>query len=74
MTVRVTCGVAKDKATASLIDELKKIGVKPIVTPYVIRAIYEGDSKALGQKIVELYSKEDTTDIYYDYGERGHKK
>lgn len=74
MTVRVSCGVEIAKASEGLIDKIKAIGIKPIVTPIVVRAVYEGPDKALGQKIVELYQKENTTDIYYDFGERSDEK
>lgn len=74
MTVRASCGVAKHIATSELIGNIRALGITPIVTNYVIRAVYEGPDKALGQQIVELFRQEDVADIYYDFGERGRKK
>lgn len=73
MTVRVSCGVAVEKASPELVQKLKQLGIKPIITTCVIRAVYEGPDKTLGQKIVELYKGEATDDIYYDFGERRRK-
>lgn len=74
MTVRVSCGVPIDKASDQLVSKVKELGIQPIVTCAIIRAVYEGPDEALGRKIVELFKQEDTEDIYYDFGERRRKK
>lgn len=74
MTVRVSCGVPIDKASPQLVSKIKELGVKPIITCVIVRAVYEGPDEALGRKIVELFKQEDTEDIYYDFGERRRKK
>lgn len=74
MTVRVSCGVPIEKASPQLVSKIKELGVQPIITCIIVRAVYEGPDEALGRKIVELFQQEDTEDIYYDFGERRRKK
>lgn len=70
MYVRLTCGVAADKASENLPDKLRALGVTPIVTSMVVRAVYEGEDVALATRIKALFENEDTTDIYFDDGRR----
>lgn len=74
MTVRVTCAVSIDKATTKLADKIRELGVNPIITCAVVRAVYEGPDEALARKIVELFKQEDTSDIYFDFGGRRRKR
>lgn len=74
MTVRVSCGVPIDKASPQLVSKIEELGIKPIITCIIVRAVYEGPDEALGRKIVELFQQENTEDIYYDFGERRRKK
>lgn len=71
MTVRVSCGVAIGKASPELVNKIEDLGLQPIVTCVIIRAVYEGPDEALGRKIVGLFKREDTNDIYYDFGKGG---
>lgn len=74
MTARVSCGVPIGKASPQLVSKIEELGIKPITTCVIVRAVYEGPDEALGRKIVELFKQEDTEDIYYDFGERRRKK
>lgn len=70
--VRVSCGVPKALATDDLVDRLKALGIEPIITSEVIRAVYQGPDRYLGEAIVEIYIHEADHDItvFYDKAEQ----
>lgn len=65
MYVRFDAGVERSKASSVLLDKLRAIGAKPIITPYIIRNVYEGEDVALATKLKQIYQNEETTDLYY---------
>lgn len=67
--MRVTCACPADMASSTLIDRLTAIGIKPIVTPQVIRAVYDGPDRELGEGIVEMYQHEANHEIEVQYTE-----
>lgn len=70
--MRVSCGVPANLASDTLVHKLQILGIEPVVTPSVIRAVYEGPDRTLGEAIVELYAHEVDHDItvYYDKAEQ----
>lgn len=70
--VRVSCGVPRALATDTLVDKLKALGIKPIITSEVIRAVYQGPDRQLGETIVEIFAHEADHDItvFYDKAEQ----
>lgn len=56
--MRVSCSCPAKLATSTLVDRLKVLGVQPIVTSQVIRAVYEGNDKNIGEAIVNIYAHE----------------
>lgn len=67
--MRVDCGCPAKLASSTLVDKLKTLGVQPIVTPSVIRAVYEGPNRSVGEAIVEIFAHEADHDITVDYTE-----
>lgn len=67
--MRVSCGCPKDTATTGLEDWIRQVGLQPIVTNIIIRCVYEGDDRALGQAIVDKFSHEIDHDITVNYTE-----
>lgn len=70
MYVRLTCGVAASKASPDLPEKIRRVGVEPIITSLVVRAVYEGEDVALATRVKAIFEQEDTTDIYFDDGRR----
>lgn len=70
--MRVSCSVPVDLSSATLVDRLTKLGIVPIQTSQVIRAVYEGSNRKLGEAIVEIFSHETDHDItvFYDQDEQ----
>lgn len=64
--IRVSCSAPSATISAGLIESLEGIGIKPITTPVLVRAVYEGPDSALGLAIVDIFSKEIDHDIYFD--------
>lgn len=70
--MRVSCACPTDLASQGLVDELTALGINPIVTSQVIRAVYEGPDRKVGEAIVTLYEKEKDHDVtvFYDKAEQ----
>lgn len=68
--MRVTCAAPRESANPELIDCIRDLGVEPIVTNKVIRAVYEGDNKKVGEAIVYLFADERDHEIYVDYEQK----
>lgn len=56
--MRVSCACPVETATPDLVDRIQNLGLQPIVTSIIIRAVYEGPDHALGKRVVELFSNE----------------
>lgn len=67
--MRVSCACLKKLASDGLVAEIKSLGIPPIVTNQVIRAVYEGHDKSIGEAIVELFCKEAEHEIHVHYDE-----
>lgn len=65
--MRVSCACPVELATSTLEDNLRALGLQPIVTTEVIRAVYEGPDRSLGEAIVELYAHEADHTITVSY-------
>lgn len=72
--MKVSCGCPRDTASPTLCKKIQKLGVTPIITDMVIRAVYEGPNRQLGEAIVRIFGEEVDSDItaYYDK-EESHK-
>lgn len=72
--MRVSCGCPIDKARSqeALEKWIRQVGLTPIVTNTTIRCVYEGNDKALGEAIVEMFEVEVDHDItvFYDKDEQ----
>lgn len=56
--MRVSCACPLELASDSLVEEIKLLGLQPIVTNIVVRAVYEGPDKGIAEAVVELFSRE----------------
>lgn len=65
--MRVSCSCLVKGASENLLPEVRKMGIEPIVTNQVIRAVYEGKDKKIGEGIVKLFVEEKEHDIYVHY-------
>lgn len=72
--MRVSCGCPKAKArnADALIAWIEQVGLQPIATNTTIRCVYEGNNKALGEAIVQMFEVEVDHDItvFYDKDEQ----
>lgn len=64
--MRCTCATPRETCSPDLIENLTAIGVPPIVTPHVIRAVYDGPNRNTAQAIIDLFEKESCHDIVVD--------
>lgn len=71
--MQVSCSVPKPLATSTLIHRLQVLGIQPIITDILIRAVYEGDDRSLGEAIVEMFAHEADHEItvFYSKEEQG---
>lgn len=65
--MRVSCSAPLDTCSQTLYKELEALGVQPIVTNILVRAVYEGDDRYIGEGIVELFSYERDHEITVYY-------
>lgn len=72
--MRVSCGCPIDTARSAetLINWIRQIGLEPIVTNTTIRCVYEGEDRAKGEAIVQMFEVEVDHDItvFYDKDEQ----
>lgn len=67
--MRVTCACPADLASSTLVDRLTSMGIEPIITSKVVRAVYDRPDRRLGEAIVELYQHEADHEIEVQYTE-----
>lgn len=72
--MQVSCSCPVNLASDTLVHKLEVLGVKPIITSEVIRAVYEGPDRKLGEAIVEIYAHEADHDINVFYSKAEQKK
>lgn len=65
--MRVSCSVPVGMASSTLIPHIQSLGLEPIVTAEVIRAVYEGDDVNLGEGLIALFAHEGDHEITADY-------
>lgn len=65
--MRVSAACPAELATSTLVDRLRVLGLQPIITSQVIRAVYEGTDKGIGEAIVDIYSHEADHSITVSY-------
>lgn len=70
--MRVSCGCPRATATPTLEGWIRQVGLTPIVTEQVIRCVYEGKNRALGEAIVQMFEHEVDHDVtvFYDKDEQ----
>ena len=61
--MRISCACPAEFASTTLVEDLKTLGLHPIITPQVIRVVYEGSNRTLGDMILDLFSREIDHDI-----------
>lgn len=61
--MRISCSAPVNKCRPSLADDISKLGIEPIVTAAVVRAVYEGPDEELGQAIIDLFVQEEEHEI-----------
>lgn len=64
--MRCTCAAPRGSCSPELVPKLRELGIEPIVTAHVVRAVYDGPSKRLGKQIVALFEQEPCHDIVAD--------
>lgn len=64
--MKVSCAVPRESASAGLVKKLNALGIRPTTTPFVIRAVYEGERR-VGERVVDLFASERDADIYFSY-------
>lgn len=61
--MKLSCAVPVDKVSEGFVAKLAELGITPIITPKVIRVVYEESSNRLGEKIIALFEAEPEHDI-----------
>lgn len=56
--MRVSCACPREMASDGLVERIIALGLQPIVTSQIVRAVYEGDDRKLGIATVELFRNE----------------
>lgn len=64
--MRVSCSSPLGPNSDKLIAKIKSLGLQAIVTPILVRAVYEGKDVELGNKIVALFERQTEHEIYVD--------
>lgn len=67
--MRVSCSSTlgeHDSARNVLTERIKMLGLQPVITPILIRAVYEGPDQKLGYKLVDLFEHERDHEIFID--------
>lgn len=72
--MRISCSSAKSTMSDDLIDSIEKLGLKPIITPILVRVVYDGPNTNLGNKIVALFDQEKDKEIVVDYNDAKQNK
>lgn len=74
--MKVSCACPVDAMSHDLIEEIESLGLTPIVTPKVVRVVYEGDNVALGEAVVNLFERETDHEITacYDTNARAERR
>lgn len=70
--MKLSCAAMLSPTSDTLLEKLEKLPVTPIITPSLIRVVYEGPDKTLGLTIIELFEEEPEHDInvIYDKAEQ----
>lgn len=68
--MKVSCSTPTESASDGLVRRITQLGLTPIVTNQVIRTVYEGPSKVVGEMVVEIYQYEKEHEITVDYAEK----
>lgn len=71
--MKVSCSLPPDKCSPEVLQELKHLGIKPIITQQVVRAVFEGN-ESIGEHIVRIFAEAGSDDItyFYDKGDKGY--
>lgn len=64
--MRCTCAAPSKTCSPELVANLKALGVTPIVTSQVVRAVYDGPSGKTCKAIIALFEQEADHDIVAD--------
>lgn len=65
--MRISCSSNKTTMSENLISSIKELGLNPIITPILVRVVYDGPNIDLGNKIVALFDMEKEKEIIVDY-------
>lgn len=65
--MRVSCSCLVKGASENLVPNIRKMGLEPIITNQVIRVVYDGKDKSIGEAIVRLFADETDHDVYVHY-------
>lgn len=72
--MRVSAACPAQLASDTLVDKIRVLGIQPIITSQVIRAVYEGPDKSIGEAIVNMYAHEADHEINVQYGKEEQRK
>lgn len=72
--MRVSCSCPTNLASDTLAERISALGIQPIITPQVVRAVYEGPNKSIGEAIVRMYACEDDHEINVQYDKEEQRK
>ncbi len=72
--MRISCSSAKSTMSDDLIASIEELGLQPIITPILVRVVYDGPNVNLGNRIVALFDKEKDKEIVVDYNDAKQSK
>ena len=72
--MQVSCSVPRELASENLIQQIEDLGIQPIITSLVVRAVYEGEDRYIGESIVDIFSNEEKHEITVHYSKKESQK
>lgn len=64
--MRISCGANVQTCRPTLERDIRILGLQPIVTCSVVRAVYEGDDQHIVDCLIEMFSSQPDHDITMD--------
>lgn len=72
--MRVSCRVPVKLASSTLVENLRELGVDPVVGAETIEVVHESPNRHLGDILIELFCHEADHEICVDYSDEHSSK
>lgn len=72
--MRVSCSVPREGSWIGLPEEIRGIGIEPIITSQVVRAVYEGHDARVGLALAGIFRTQPGSEVILDEDPKKEKK